>query len=251
METSPQVTEHGRNTTPNLGATVRDLVLEKPAAARVFETLGIDYCCGGSQTLAQACRAANRSAEEVSAELQKLDSASSERDWRNASLTELAQHIVDKHHAFTQAELARLKGLIPKVVSAHGKNHPELTGLQSIFEELSAELRAHMMKEEELLFPYIAEMEEAERLNRRPPTPMFGTVQNPVAAMIMEHEAAGQAFEKMREITKGYTVPPDGCASYQALYQALPVFAADLHQHIHLENNILFPRSVELEGNLG
>jgi regulator of cell morphogenesis and NO signaling len=108
-----------------------------------------------------------------------------------------------------------------------------------------------MAKEEELLFPYIAEMEEAARVNRRPPAPMFGTVQNPVAAMIMEHEAAGQAFEKMREITKGYTVPPDGCASYQALYQALPAFAADLHQHIHLENNILFPRSVELESNLG
>jgi regulator of cell morphogenesis and NO signaling len=108
-----------------------------------------------------------------------------------------------------------------------------------------------MEKEEELLFPYIAEMEEAARVKRQPSAPMFGTVQNPVAAMIMEHEAAGQAFEKMREITKGYTVPPDGCASYQALYQALPAFAADLHQHIHLENNILFPRSVELESDFG
>lgn len=235
----------------NPGTTVRDLVLEKPAAARVFETFGIDYCCGGDQTLAAACRAANRSAEEVGAALQKLDSAPSERDWRDASLTELSRHIVDKHHAFTQAEITRVKGLISKVVSAHGKNHPELAQVQTIFAGLSEELRSHMEKEEELLFPYIAEMEEAARIKRHPPAPMFGTVQNPVAAMIMEHEAAGQAFEKMREITKGYTVPPDGCASYQALYQALPAFAADLHQHIHLENNILFPRSVELESNLG
>jgi regulator of cell morphogenesis and NO signaling len=235
----------------DLGTSVRDLVLERPAAARVFETLGIDYCCGGSQTLAEACRTANRSTEEVGAALQKLDSAPPERNWRNASLTELAQHIVDKHHAFTQAEIIRLAGLISKVVAAHGGNHPELAQLQTIFAGLSEELRSHMEKEEQLLFPYIAEMEEAARVNRRPAVPMFGTVQNPEAAMIMEHEAAGQAFEKMSEITKAYTVPPDGCATYRLLYQALPAFAADMHQHIHLENNILFPRSVELESKIG
>jgi regulator of cell morphogenesis and NO signaling len=249
MESSTPVAASGHKTPLNLGTTVRDLVCDTPAVAQVFETLGIDYCCGGGQTLAEACKTANRSTEEVSAALQKLGSAPSEKDWRHASLTELAQHIVDKHHAFTQAELVRLKALISKVVAAHGVNHPELAGVRSIFEELSAELTAHMMKEEEMLFPYIAEMEEAARINRRPPTPMFGTVQNPVAAMIMEHEGAGQALEKIRELTKGYTVPPDGCASYQVLYQALPAFAADLHQHIHLENNILFPRSVELESN--
>jgi len=251
MESSPHIAERGDKASPNLGTTVRDLVLDNPAAARVFERLGIDYCCGGSQTLAEACKAANRSTEEVSAALQKLDSAPSERDWRNASLTELAQHIVDKHHAFTQAELTRLAGLISKVVAAHGGNHPELAQVQTIFTGLSEELRSHMEREERLLFPYIAEMEEAARVKRRPSECMFGTVQNPEAAMIMEHEAAGQMFERMREITKGYMVPPDGCASYHALYQALPALAADMHQHIHLENNILFPRSVELESNIG
>jgi regulator of cell morphogenesis and NO signaling len=251
MNSSPRAAEGGDPTPLNLETTVRDFVLEKSEAARVFETLGIDYCCGGSQTLAQACRAANRSAEEVSAALQKLDSVPSEKDWRNAPLAELAQHIVDRHHSFTRAELARIAGLISKVISAHGANHPELARVQSIFAVLSEELSMHMMKEEKMLFPYIAEMEEAARVKRRPPAPMFGTVQNPVAAMMMEHEASGQAFEKMREITNGYSVPPDGCASYQALYQALPAFAADLHQHIHLENNILFPRSVELESNFG
>lgn len=251
MESPLGVAKVANTVPPNVEASVRDLVLANPAAARVFEALGIDYCCGGGQTLAQACRTAGRSEEEVSAALQKLDSAPAEKDWRSASLSELAQHIVDKHHAFTQAEITRIKGLIAKVVSVHGKGHPELEDLRLVFEELSAELKAHMAKEEELLFPYIAEMEEAARFNRRPPAPMFGTVQNPVAAMIMEHETTGQALEKMREITKSYTVPPDGCASYQALYQALPDFAADVHQHIHLENNILFPRSVELESNFG
>ena len=251
MSSSPRTAEREDQTPLNLETTVRDFVLEKPEAARVFEALGIDYCCGGSQTLAQACRTANRSPEEVGAALHKIDSVPSERDWRNTSLSELAQHIVDKHHVFTKAELARLTSLISKVISAHGANHPELARLQSIFNGLSEELSMHMMKEEKMLFPYIAEMEEAARVKRRPPAPMFGTVQNPVAAMMMEHEASGQAFEKMREITKDYTVPPDGCASYQTLYQALPAFAADLHRHIHLENNILFPRSVELESNFG
>ena len=229
---------------------VRDLVLEKPAAARVFEKFGIDYCCGGSQTLGDACKAAHRSVEEVTAEIEKSEPAPTERDWRNASLTELAEYIVDKHHTFTQTEINRLTDLFAKVVTAHGKNHPELARVQSIFEGLSQELRMHMTKEEQLLFPYIADMEEAARLKRRPPMAMFGTVQNPVAAMIMEHEASGQQLEKMREITNGYSVPPDACMSYRTLFQALPAFEADLHQHIHLENNILFPRSVDLESEL-
>ena len=232
------------------GTPVRDLVLENPARARVFEGFGIDYCCGGSQTLADACKAANRSIDEVAAELECHRSTAPQTDWRNASLADLAQYIVDKHHSFTRTEIARLATLINKVVTAHGTNHPELCRVQTIFGGLAEELREHMRKEEELLFPYISEMEEAARTRRRPSEPMFGTVQNPVAVMIMEHEASGQALEKIREITDGYAVPSDGCASYQALYQALPEFAADLHQHIHLENNILFPRAVEFESDI-
>jgi regulator of cell morphogenesis and NO signaling len=234
----------------NAERAVRDLVLEKPAAARVFEKFGIDYCCGGSQSLADACKAANRSVEEVTAEIEESQPAPAERDWRNASLTELAQYIVDKHHAFTRAEINRLTDLLAKVVKVHGKNHPELARVQSIFEGLSQEMRMHMMKEEQLLFPYIAEIEEAARMKRRPPSPMFGTVQNPVAAMIVDHEAAGQQLEKMREITGDYSAPPDACTSYRLLFQGLPAFEADLHQHIHLENNILFPRSIDLESEL-
>jgi len=229
---------------------VRDLVLEKPASARVFESFGIDYCCGGAQTLAEACKAASRPMEEVIATLEKCEPAASERDWRNAPLAELAQYIVDAHHTFTQAEITRLTGLIAKVIAVHGGNHPELLRVQLTFAGLSEELREHMRKEEELLFPYIAQMEEAARTRRRPPEPMFGTVQNPVAVMIMEHEGAALALERIREATTDYLLPSDGCASYKALYQSLPAFAADLHQHIHLENNILFPRAIELESDL-
>jgi regulator of cell morphogenesis and NO signaling len=229
---------------------VRDFVLDQPGSAQVFEHFGIDYCCGGSHTLAEACKLANRSIEEVAAALEKCDAAPPEQDWRTATLTELVQHIVDTHHAFTQAEIARLTGLIAKVVASHGQSHPELSGVQMTFAGLAEELLEHMRKEETMLFPYIAQIEEAARMKRQLPQPMFGTVQNPVAVMIMEHEASGQALEKIRETTKDYAVPSDGCASYQHLYQALPRFAADLHRHIHLENNILFPRVIELETDL-
>lgn len=250
MDTSARIADNSGKGSESAARSVRDFVLDKPASARVFETFGIDYCCGGAQTLAEACKAANHSIEEVTAALETCDVASPEKDWRSASLTELAQHIVDTHHAFTQAEITRLTGLIAKVVAVHGQNHPELSRVQMTFAGLAEELREHMRKEEDLLFPYIVQMEEAARIKRQPPEPMFGTVQNPVAVMIMEHEASGQALEKIRETTKNYAVPSDGCASYQALYQALPAFAADLHQHIHLENNILFPRAIELESDL-
>jgi regulator of cell morphogenesis and NO signaling len=249
MNSPARAQENGKPASLNLDTAVRDFVLEKPSAARIFENLGIDYCCGGSQTLAQACRLANRSPEEVNAELQKVNSLPPEKDWRNAPLADLAQHIVDRHHSFTRAELARLTSLISKVISAHGANHPELARLQLTFEAVVQELTMHMMKEERMLFPYIAEIEEAARIHRHPTAPMFGTVQNPVAAMMMEHEASGQALQKICELSNHYAIPPDACASYQELYRALPAFEADLHQHIHLENNILFPRAVELESN--
>ena len=250
MGTPARITENLGERARRAARPVRDFVLDKPASARVFESFGIDYCCGGAQTLAEACQAVNRPIDEVTAALEKCDAAPPETDWGNASLAELAQHIVDTHHAFTRAEITRIASLIAKVVAAHGQSHPELSRVQMTFAGLAEELREHMGKEEGMLFPYIGQMEEAARIKRHPPEPMFGTVQNPVAVMIMEHEASGQALEKIRDVTKDYAVPSDACTSYQALYQALPAFAADLHQHIHLENNILFPRAIELENSL-
>ncbi|MGH9739027.1 MAG: iron-sulfur cluster repair di-iron protein [Candidatus Acidiferrales bacterium] len=227
--------------------TVRDLVLDTPAAARIFENLGIDYCCGGNKPLNEACDDAHVSMEEVIAALEKPETVPPGRDWRNVPLSEVVAYIVEKHHVFTCDEIKRLMLLISKVISVHGKNHPELLQVQSLFRDLSQELTTHMMREEQLLFPYITEMEEAISRKRPLPSAMFGTVQNPVRMMMLEHDSSGRELRKMRGLTDGYVSPPDACVTYQTLYRALEAFERDLHEHIHLENNILFPRSVELE----
>jgi regulator of cell morphogenesis and NO signaling len=170
-------------------------------------------------------------------------------DFAKATLTDLIGHILDKHHVYTTEEMARLEPLIDKVISAHGENHPELRGVGGPFQQLCADLRPHMLKEEQILFPYIIEMEKAFLQNRPAPFPPFGTVKNPVRMMMMEHETVGELLLELRAVSSNYTVPPDGCISYQTLYRALEAFEQDLHQHIHLENNILFPRAIELEGS--
>lgn len=229
--------------------TVRELVLENPSAARVFERLGIDYCCGGNRPLNEVCVAANMPLDLVIAALAMREPIFEERDWQSAPLAELANHIVEKHHAFTRDEIKRLVPLISKVVGVHGQNHPELLWLQSLFCEMCQELTMHMMKEEHMLFPYIVEMESAVRYERPLPPAMFGTVQNPVRMMITEHDSAGQALREMREATHNYALPAEACVSYQILFQGLKALESDLHQHIHLENNILFPRAVKMENH--
>ena len=233
--------------TVQVNQAVREIVTSNPGAARTLEKFGIDYCCGGEKSLADACSFAKVSMEQVVQELQRPQMQVEVRDWQKAPLAELAAFIVSKHHVFTREEIARLVPLIAKVVGVHGQNHPELREIQGLFRGLADELTMHMMKEERMLFPYIALLEEALSKGRRPAPPMFGTVQNPVRMMTLEHDSAGDALRKIREITGGYTAPEDACISYRTLYRALLAFEADLHQHIHLENNILFPRAVELE----
>ena len=229
------------------GKTVRELVQEKPAAARVFEKFGIDYCCGGNKSLSEACVSAGVPEDSVIAALDKPVSTPDERDWQAAPLRELVKHIVEKHHAFTREEMKRLEPLLAKVISVHGQNHPELQRVQTIFREVCQELSMHMMKEEQILFPYIVEMETEINSKRPLPPAMFGTVQNPVRMMMMEHDSAGQALHEMSKQTNGYMPPLDACVSYQTLYEALDAFEKDLHRHIHLENNILFPRAIVME----
>ena len=155
---------------------------------------------------------------------------------------------MERHHAFTRGEIKRFNSLLAKVVSAHGMRHPELTRVQSVFRELDQELTMHMMKEEEFVFPYIEKMEAAINTKRSLPPCMFGTVQNPVRMMMMEHDSAGDALRELRALMNSYAVPADGCMSYQEHHRALPAFETDLHQHIHLENDILFRRSIQMEG---
>jgi len=231
--------------------TVRELALERPGAARVFESLGIDYCCGGKQTLQQACHTASVPVEKV---MEALDAAqhsdnpnSSKTNWQTEPLADLIAHIKNTHHKYTTQEIARLGPLFDKVCSVHGKNHPELFPLRATFQGLAQELTTHLMKEEMVLFPYIERMEESV-LQREPILPPpFGTVQNPVSMMEHEHDSAGNALRALRTSSNDYTAPADGCTSFQTLYKTLAEFEADLHQHIHLENNILFPRAIALE----
>lgn len=183
-------------------------------------------------------------------ELEGPAAVATERDWQTEPLGDLVRHIVERHHSFTRGEINRLSLLLEEVVPLQGRRHPELIRVQTTMKALSAELIEHMDKEEGMLFPYISELEQADRFSRRPPEPVFGTIQNPIAAMIMEHEASEQALETLRESTQNHAVPQDACPSFKALYEALPALAADLKQHIHLENDILFPRAVELESKL-
>jgi regulator of cell morphogenesis and NO signaling len=232
-------------------STVSDLAASIPGATRVFESFGIDYCCGGRRTLADACQEANLPVKDLRRSLEEAERASqdggAERDWRQESLISLAAYIIDKHHYFTREEIERLEKLFDKVCSCHGENHPELFEAQKTFYQLKQDLIPHMLKEEHVLFPYITRMEEAASEGRAISPPFFDTVQNPVRMMMLEHDAASDLLRTMRATTGDYTPPPDACISYQTLYQALAGFEADLHRHIHLENNLLFPRAIEIE----
>ena len=227
--------------------TVRELASATPGAARVFEKFGIDYCCGGERSLAQACSAAKVNALEVAEALEKPQPQGGDPDWQKATLAELVKHIVAKHHEYVRQEIQRLIPLSAKVSGVHGKNHPELEKVQSSFQALAEELTTHLMKEERMLFPYIEQLELAANSGSLPAASPFGTVKNPVRMMMMEHDSAGELLRKMRDVSKNYALPADACMSFQMLYRALEEFESDLHQHIHLENNILFPRAIELE----
>jgi regulator of cell morphogenesis and NO signaling len=231
--------------------TVRELALQFPEATRIFEKLGIDYCCGGDRSLEEACAASSLSADEVLDSLELAEetarSKRKDRNWQAEPLSELVAHINTTHHKYTREEIARMGPLFDKVCSVHGKNHPELQHVRAVFQGLGQELSTHMMKEEMVLFPYIVRLEEAVVAKQPVLPPAFGSVQNPVAMMMHEHDSTGGALRAMRQASAGYTPPGDACVSYHTLYKALADLETDLHQHIHLENNILFPRAIEME----
>ena len=231
--------------------TVREVAVRVPESTRLFETLKIDYCCGGNRPLTEACASVGVDIDNVLAQLSDLGKSGAPDsvtvDLQKLSLTDLITHIVETHHVFTRSEMDRIQALAEKVIAAHGANHPELLAVGELFQRLSADLNPHMFKEERVLFPYITAMEQAETQDKPAPFAPFGSVRNPVRMMTLEHDTAGDILRKLRAVTSDYRVPSDGCFSYQTLYQALEGFEKDLHQHIHLENNVLFPKAVELE----
>jgi regulator of cell morphogenesis and NO signaling len=228
---------------------VREIVVANPRAARVFEDAGVDYCCGGEKCLNDACIPTGVTAEEILKRLQEdIDKAGPvEVNWAAASLGTLAQHILDKHHRYVRNAIPRVNSLLEKVVAKHGGHHPELQGIEERFTDLGQELLMHMHKEEQLLFPYIEALDRSSAGNDRPDVPCFQTVRNPVQMMMQEHDSAGELLRAMRKLSSGYQVPTDACNSFRELYRSMEEFETDLHTHIHLENNILFPRAIELE----
>ena len=235
----------------NSGTTVREVAVQVPEATRLFERLNIDYCCGGNRPLSDACDSAGVAVDSVIEMLTALGQTEASQggtvDFQRLSLADLITHILETHHVFTKTEMDRIKALADKVIAAHGASHPELLKVNELFERLCADLKPHMFKEEQVLFPYIVAMQRAQAEGQPIPFAPFGTVKNPVRMMTKEHDHAGEILRELRAVTSDYRVPPDGCISYQTLYQALAGFEKDLHQHIHLENNILFPKAVEFE----
>ena len=229
--------------TPDMA--VGEIAARIPLATRVFEQLGIDFCCGGRTPLNAACAAQGLEPAAVLDRILQtgLPSAAPAVDWRSASLDSLVDHILATHHVYTKAQLPRIDALMEKVISKHGGGHPELAQVAQVFRAMKEELGSHLMKEETILFPLIRHLQsgaQGEHFH-------CGTVQNPIHVMVMEHDSAGDALAQLRALTADYTPPADGCNTFRALYAELADLEWDLHQHIHLENNILFPRAIALE----
>ncbi len=234
--------------------TVGDLVVRHPQLRQSLEKLGIDYCCGGKKPLAIAAEEAGLRWDAVEAALTEVletQPVSAATDWNSASLTVLTDHILDKHHVFTKAQLLRLNELLRKVQHAHGDKHGEqLDELRQLFDGLDAEISAHLLKEEQILFPAIKGIDAFVSGAGPRPEIHCGTVENPIRQMMLEHDHAGDVLAEIRKVTNDYQLPADACQTFAALYEGLQALESDLHEHIHLENNILFPKSVVQEAKI-
>jgi regulator of cell morphogenesis and NO signaling len=226
---------------------VGTIVARHPATARVFENYSIDYCCQGNRKLREACQEKQLELDKVTADLENCLTRDEHNNssWLDRSLTELCDHIERQHHDYLRTELPRLTGLIEKVVNAHGVKDSRLDEVAKHFRRLRSELEPHMMKEEGILFPAIRQMESAGQAQEFP----FGSVNNPILCMVDEHEAAGDELKILRELTDDYLPPHDACPTWRVLLDSLAQLELDMHQHVHKENSILFPRAQALENS--
>jgi len=215
-----------------------DLVTETPAAARIFDRVGLDYCCRGRRTLSQACATAGVDAAAIAEELDALD-RSPQDGWASLGPVALAEHIVTVHHAYLREELPLLSALACKVDGVHAARHPELRETRALVDELRGDLEPHLDKEERVLFPAIRTVVDEGRQ-----VFPFGPLANPIRMMTVEHDRVGELLEALRRSTGGYSVPADACASYRSLYGRLEALEHDTHVHVHKENHVLFPAAL-------
>lgn len=229
--------------------TIRDIVANDYRAAAVFQRYGIDFCCGGDRSVQDACAAKGLAPAQLIDELQKTTTTPDAGTPRfNAwDLPALTAYIVANHHAFVRQAIPPLLQHTRKVASVHGEHHPEMGEVARLFDGVADEMLSHMEKEERMLFPYINALAAAAAAHQPAPDAPFGTVQNPIRMMEMEHESAGGAMARINELTRGFQPPEDACTTYRVCLQELDAFERDLHAHVHLENNILFPKAIGLE----
>lgn len=224
------------------GRSLGALVAESPARARVLDRLGLDYCCHGDRSLAEAAEAAGLDPDTVVAALAAVTQTAGTATVPTADdpMT-LIDDILSSHHAYLRDELPALVSLAAKVEDVHGARHPELAVVHQLVVALQADLEPHMMKEERVLFPAVRLLVDGPRQFG------FGSIDNPIQTMRFEHEQAGELLAQLRQVTADYAVPADGCASYEALYRRLGHLEEDTHLHIHKENNVLFPMAAALQ----
>jgi regulator of cell morphogenesis and NO signaling len=228
---------------------IGEIVRDNFRTAEIFEAHNIDFCCGGKQLLGDACLAKGLRPEVLLVELETV-SASGVTGTRNFNAWELdflVDYIVNNHHSYVRGALPSIDAHAKKVASVHGMNHPEVVRISALFSGLKFELEQHLHKEEEILFPYIKNLAHSRQIGKAANGASFGTIQNPIDMMTAEHEQAGADLEQIRILSGNYTLPSDACSTYTVLYQELHAFERDLHHHIHLENNILFPKALALE----
>jgi len=233
--------------------TLGEIAAQDLRKAEVFKKYGLDFCCGGKKTVKEACAEKGIDVTKVEQELQhadKIKSTARPLPYNEWSIDFLADYIVNTHHAYIKKNLPDITAYAAKVKQVHGGRHPELKRVHELVEAINAELTAHMMKEETILFPYIKGLVSVKNNHQPLQTTSFGSVQSPIKIMEAEHEAAAHDLQELRNITNNYALPEDACASYGLLYKLLDEFEDDLHVHVHLENNILFPKAIELEKKL-
>jgi regulator of cell morphogenesis and NO signaling len=235
--------------TATLDMTIRDIVANDFRAAAVFQRHGIDFCCKGNRSVEEACRGLAATADQVLQEVSEATAspAAGGPRFNSWDLGTLAAYIVANHHGFVRQAMPALLTHTQKIASVHGETHPELHEVATIIEEVAQEMTSHMAKEEESLFPYIAGLAVAASGAAANPSAPFGTVRNPIRMMEMEHESVGDAMARIRELTDQYRIPATACTTYRVCLQELESFERDLHEHVHLENNILFPKAARLE----
>jgi regulator of cell morphogenesis and NO signaling len=228
--------------------TVADAVTENIKTAHVFKKHGIDFCCGGGISIEKACEKNNVDFNELTNELNSVENAVSYlNDYNSWELDFLIDFIVNTHHKYVEENISLLKQYAAKVAKVHGHHYAELLEIEQLIYAVSDELTVHMKKEELILFPFVKKLVRAHRDEVLLEMPHFGTVDNPIKMMEEEHDDAGAAFKRISELTNKYKTPEAACNTFKALYAKLEEFEDDLHQHVHIENNILFPKAKHLE----